>query len=45
VKKQIKILIETTQNKQDLDRQLLAVLSKYEERTNAFADGPQKTPT
>ena len=42
LKKQIKSLIDTTQMKQDLDKQLIAVLSKFEERTNAFADGQQK---
>jgi hypothetical protein len=36
-------LIETAQTKQDLDKQLITVLSKFEERTNAFADGQQKS--
>jgi len=39
LKKQIRGLIETAQTKQDLDKQLITVLSKFEERTNAFSDG------
>lgn len=41
LKKQIKGLIDTTHMKQDLDKQLIAVAAKFEERTNAYADGAQ----
>ena len=38
LKKQVKMLIETQQTKIDLEKQVIFILNKFEERTNQFID-------
>ena len=38
LKKQVILLIVTQQNKMDLDKQVIQVMNKFEERTNQFVD-------
>jgi sorting nexin-1/2 len=42
LKKQVKMLIETQQTKIDLEKQVIFILNKFEERTNQFIDQPNK---